>query len=117
METLVTDFIHRGSDMTNHHQAGLSPYWRWILSIYGPQMLDLLGTFRFLITELVPLQLIIQKYRQGAMSEEGDVSSPAERAALWPLCGSGQRIHSPLSWWQRTNEKQVEPVHQPITSW
>jgi hypothetical protein len=73
METLVTDFIHRGSEMTNRHQAGLSPYWRWILSIYGPQMLDLLGTFRFLITELVPLQLIIQKYRQGAMSEEGDV--------------------------------------------
>src|SRR5205823_3530058 len=63
METLVRDFIHRGSEMSNSEQRHLSPYWRWILSIYGPQILEVLGTFRFLITELVPLQLIVQKYR------------------------------------------------------
>jgi Reverse transcriptase (RNA-dependent DNA polymerase) len=69
MEALVNDFIHRGSEMSNSHQIGLSPYWRWILSIYGPQILDMLGTFRFLVTELVPLQLIMQKYRQGITDE------------------------------------------------
>jgi hypothetical protein len=72
MEALVNDFIQRGSEVSNRHQASLSPYWRWILSIYGPQILDSLGTFRFLITELVPLQLIIQKYRQGATDEHGE---------------------------------------------
>jgi hypothetical protein len=70
MQALVTDFIRRGSEMSNSQQRGLSPYWRWILSIYGPQILDALGTFRFLITELVPLQLIVQKYRPGT-TEEG----------------------------------------------
>ena len=69
MEALVTDFIRRGSEMSNSQQRGLSPYWRWVLSIYGPQILEVLGTFRFLITELVPLQLIVQKYRSGAIEE------------------------------------------------
>lgn len=69
MRMLTNDFIARGSEMTNSKQTDLSPYWRWILSIYGPQILDFLGTFRFLITELVPLQLIIQKYRQDTSSE------------------------------------------------
>jgi hypothetical protein len=69
METLVKDFIQRGSEVSNRHQASLSSYWRWILYIYGPQILDALGTFRFLITELVPLQLIVQKYREGANDE------------------------------------------------
>ena len=69
MEALVRDFIHRGSEMSNNQQVGLSPYWRWILSIYGPQILEALGTFRFLITELVPLQLIMQQYREDAVEE------------------------------------------------
>jgi hypothetical protein len=69
MEALVQDFIRRGSELSNSQEAGLSAYWRWILYIYGPQLLDFLGTFRFLITELVPLQLIIQKYRQGVADE------------------------------------------------
>jgi hypothetical protein len=62
METLVNDFIQRGSEVSNRYQPSLSPYWRWIVYIYGPQILDSLGTFRFLITELVPLQLIVKKY-------------------------------------------------------
>ena len=69
MEALVRDFIHRGSEMSNNQQVGLSSYWRWILSIYGPQILEALGTFRFLITELVPLQLIMQQYREGTVEE------------------------------------------------
>lgn len=64
MQVLVKDFIRRGSEMSNRDQDGLTTYWRWILAIYGPQILDQLGTFRFLITDLVPLQLIVHKYRQ-----------------------------------------------------
>jgi hypothetical protein len=72
MEALVTDLIRRGSEMSNSHHVGLSPYWRWILFIYGPQILDVLGTFRFLITELVPLQLIVQKYHPGTTEESSE---------------------------------------------
>ncbi len=62
METLVRDFINRGAELTDGEQTTLSTYWRWVLYIYGPQILSSFGTFRFLITELVPLQLISQKY-------------------------------------------------------
>jgi hypothetical protein len=61
METLVKDFIARGSTISSGKQKDLSAYWRWILYTYGPQILEQFGTFRFLITELVPLQLISQK--------------------------------------------------------
>lgn len=60
METLVKDFIERGTQMSGTKQTNLRPYWRWILYIYGPQIIDRFGSFRFLITELVPLQLILQ---------------------------------------------------------
>jgi hypothetical protein len=58
MKTLVDDFIARGQEISAGKQTSLSDYWRWILSIYGPQILDRFGTFRFLLTDLVPLQLI-----------------------------------------------------------
>jgi hypothetical protein len=58
MKTLVDDFIQRGQTVSSGKQKGLSPYWRWILYIYGPQILQKLGSFRFLIPELVPMQLI-----------------------------------------------------------
>ena len=58
MKTLLKDFIARGSEISSGRQTGLAPYWRWILCTYGPQILQRFGTFRFLITELVPLQLI-----------------------------------------------------------
>lgn len=58
MKTLLKDFIARGSEITAGRQSTLAPYWRWILCTYGPQILHRFGTFRFLITELVPLQLI-----------------------------------------------------------
>ena len=57
-EALVKDFIERGKEISGGHQDSLSSYWQWILAIYGPEILESFGTFRFLITELVPLQLI-----------------------------------------------------------
>jgi hypothetical protein len=58
MKTLVQDFINRGAEISGGKQTTLSDYWRWILCVYGPEILEKFGTFRFLITELVPLQLI-----------------------------------------------------------
>ncbi len=61
METLVNDFISRGSQISGGKQQSLSAYWRWALYVYGPQILDSLGSFRFLFTELVPIQLILER--------------------------------------------------------
>ncbi len=61
MNALVERFISRGKSISGGAQSGLSPYWRWILSIFGPEILERLGTFEFLLTELVPLQLIHDK--------------------------------------------------------
>jgi hypothetical protein len=61
MEGLVERFIVRGKKISGGKQKGLAPYWRWTLSIFGPEILDRLGTFEFLLTELVPLQLIQDK--------------------------------------------------------
>lgn len=58
MKTLVDDFIARGQEIAGGKQEGLSDYWRWVLCTYGPEILDRFGTFRFLLTDLVPLQLI-----------------------------------------------------------
>jgi len=69
METLVRDFIQRGSELSSGKQKDLSPYWRWVLYIYGPQILDALGTFRFLISELVPLQLTTRTHGEDEPDE------------------------------------------------
>jgi hypothetical protein len=61
METLVRDFIARGSGLSAGKQKTLSPYWRWVLYLYGPQIREAFGTFRFLFSELVPLQLITER--------------------------------------------------------
>ncbi|MCU0496982.1 MAG: reverse transcriptase domain-containing protein [Anaerolineae bacterium] len=71
METLVDDFIQRGSTITAGRQKDLGAYWRWILYLYGPKILDYFGTFRFLITELVPVQLISER-RMGDTSLTGE---------------------------------------------
>lgn len=70
MEMLVTDFIQRSNEMGNTRQTTLGPYWRWILYIYGPQILEHLGSFRFLSTELVPLQIILQHYQHALSSDD-----------------------------------------------
>ena len=61
MKSLVESFIARGSQISGGQQEGLSQYWRWVLNIYGAEILDKFGTFEFLLTDLVPLQLIHEK--------------------------------------------------------
>ena len=78
MQTLVNDFIDRGKDISAGQQTDLDPYWRWILCTYGPQILQRFGSFRFLITELVPLQLISRQLVQDSSLEDG---KPAEGEA------------------------------------
>ncbi len=73
METLVQDFISRGKQLSGGKQQSLSAYWRWVLYSYGSQLLDHFGTFRFLFTELVPVQLITQRYL--AEGEAGDTET------------------------------------------
>ncbi|WP_406698300.1 reverse transcriptase domain-containing protein [Singulisphaera sp. Ch08] len=75
METLLKDFIARGSEISAGQQSDLAPYWRWILCTYGPQILRRFGTFRFLITELVPLQLIGRQLDRDSSLD--DVGRPA----------------------------------------
>jgi hypothetical protein len=75
METLVADFIQRGASLSAGTQTSLAIYWRWILYLYGPQMIQHLGTFRFPITELVPLQLIMKRYQQTDVDTPGDRDS------------------------------------------
>ncbi|GER91317.1 hypothetical protein KDW_54790 [Dictyobacter vulcani] len=74
MEVLVNDFIHRSNELGYRSQHTLGPYWRWIVYIYGPQIIDHLGTFRFLNTELVPLHIILQQdqYAAGTGGNDGD---------------------------------------------
>ena len=73
METLVKDFISRGSELSAGQQKTLSPYWRWVLYLYGPQILESFGTFRFLFSELVPLQILTSRQSAdgGADDAEG----------------------------------------------
>jgi hypothetical protein len=82
METLVKDFVARGAEITSGAQTDLSAYWKWVLYTYGPQILQRFGTFRFLITELVPLQLISQQRVESSSQsadgadETGDLEIP-----------------------------------------
>jgi hypothetical protein len=78
MQTLVKDFIARGAEISAGRQQDLKPYWRWVLCTYGPQILQRFGTFRFLITELVPLQLISGQLVQDSSLGEADTSPPAD---------------------------------------
>lgn len=70
MKALVDDFIARGQEISAGKQETLSDYWRWVLSIYGPQILEKLGTFRFLLTDLVPLQLIHEQLLTSSSIDE-----------------------------------------------
>lgn len=64
LKQLVESFIARGKSISGGQQDGLSEYWRWVLSIHGPVILDRFGTFEFLLSDLVPLQLIQEKLLQ-----------------------------------------------------
>jgi hypothetical protein len=57
-KALVDDFIARGGEIQGAAQAGLSAYWRWVLTTHGADITDAFGTFRFLNRRLVPLELV-----------------------------------------------------------
>ena len=78
MEQLVDDFIRRGGEVSGRGQTGLTPYWRWVVYTYGPALLEALGTFRFLMTELVPLQLILENRRSARWELETDTPQGEE---------------------------------------
>jgi hypothetical protein len=81
MKTLVDDFIARGSQISAGEQEGLTSYWRWVLYTYGPQILQRFGTFRFLITELVPLQLISrQRVHDTSLDDAGRPAGTGDTA-------------------------------------
>ncbi len=77
MEQLVKDFIERGSEVSGRGQVSLSSYWRWVVYTYGPSLLEALGTFRFLLTELVPLQLILENRGLAAPAESVEPEPPS----------------------------------------
>ncbi len=60
MENLLRDFISRGGEVRGSSQTNLGTYWKWLIYTYGYEILDAFGTFRFLLTELIPLQAIYQ---------------------------------------------------------
>ncbi len=79
-KSLIQDFIARGTTISQGAQTTLTPYWRWILSIYGPEIRERFGTFRFLNTELVPLQLLGARRTDSGSTTDGawasDVDAP-----------------------------------------
>jgi hypothetical protein len=88
METLVKDFISRGAELSAGQQTTLSPYWHWVLYLYGPQILESFGTFRFLFSELVPLQILTSRQSAGgdpvdAEGDELDGLSTADDSRPW----------------------------------
>jgi hypothetical protein len=64
LKSLILDFIARGREVVGSRkpidEESLGVYWQWVVHTYGPSLLERLGTFRFLLTELVPLELILQ---------------------------------------------------------
>jgi hypothetical protein len=75
--TLAPDVLSLWQGRLEHElsagkQKGLSSYWRWILYLYGPQILQKFGTFRFLIPELVPMQLIGEQRLQDSSLDGGN---------------------------------------------
>lgn len=58
MEGRQRDFIARGGEVQGGTQKGLHAYWQWLLETHGPPLLEFFGTFRFLSTEVVPVQQI-----------------------------------------------------------
>ncbi|WP_338792257.1 reverse transcriptase domain-containing protein [Bernardetia sp. MNP-M8] len=69
MQGLMNDFIDRGTEVSGKKQNGLGIYWQWLLYTYGYQLLDSFGTFRFLLTELVPLETIFNRLSPNSESE------------------------------------------------
>lgn len=57
MTALEARFVERGKRVGRDARA-LSPYWKWVLHTLGPDVLDAYGTFDFVSTDLVPIDLV-----------------------------------------------------------
>ena len=57
LDGFVARFVQRGARL-GQASGELSPYWRWVLTTFGPDMLDAFGSFDFLATDLIPVTLI-----------------------------------------------------------
>ncbi|KAJ3451862.1 hypothetical protein M0812_03620 [Anaeramoeba flamelloides] len=55
----VDDFISRGTEVGGTKRVNLNTYYQWIIIFLGEDVISHFGTFRFLITQLVPMQIII----------------------------------------------------------
>lgn len=57
VDAFVGQFLQRGARLG---QVGgeLSPYWRWVLTTFGPDVVDAYGSIDFVATDLVPVGLI-----------------------------------------------------------
>jgi hypothetical protein len=92
MKTLTVDFIQRGRDISGGKQTDLSAYWRWVLTLYGPEILARFGTFRFLITELVPLQLISGRWVQETSLGTGGNGATGSHIEGGPDAADGENV-------------------------
>jgi hypothetical protein len=89
LEALLDDFVARSGEVAGRasdecrparrgrkpksKRINLSVYWQWVVYTSGPQLLSTLGTFRFLVTELVPLQLIVRnRIDPSSLTEDAD---------------------------------------------
>jgi hypothetical protein len=58
MKRLTEGFISRGQSISDGGQTELSSYWKWVLNVHGPEIIEMFGTYDFLLKELLPIQLI-----------------------------------------------------------
>jgi hypothetical protein len=57
MAALEKHFVERGQRVGRAARP-LAAYWRWVLHTLGPDVLEAYGTFDFVATDLIPLELI-----------------------------------------------------------
>jgi hypothetical protein len=57
LEGLRAQFLARGN------ARSLTAYWEWVLSTYGPQLLQGFGALSVLFPQLVPMQLVVNSQK------------------------------------------------------
>lgn len=57
LDGFVARFVQRGARL-GQASGDLSPYWRWVLTTFGPDILEAFGSFDFVATDLIPVALI-----------------------------------------------------------
>jgi hypothetical protein len=74
LDGLITRFVERGARLGQSHGA-LSPYWRWVLTTFGPDILDAYGSFDFVSTDLIPVALIRESLGEGRRAPRATAAS------------------------------------------